>query len=789
MVSQWALRGVCALLLVMPSFSMSSARPPVDDPVTLSAAGKIWRTPGVDVAWNFKDKVFLSVWHEGVVFDDPPYNHGHPPHHWLTASRVRGRAVRVSSLGVISFGSVGDLGPATAGFAAFAPRVKYNPKTNDFLVVWAEGKWEARDGIDGDGDGLPDFLPGFVDPDISIFGDSVTDLDANLHGEFAYSQDPFPPNSRIVARRVKADAVTLNVTIVGAAIEVSMGVGGVPGNPSGVPGGAQDPLAIHPAILPDVSWDGHQMVIVWQTLENPQLGALETVGATIQMRHIFRTSSRVRSRRFNETGAPQSGFVDLSNAKERFFIKGPTSNLANIVDGSIPSNLMNELVYKSVPTDPMPRIASLILQGADGIMGSADDVFVGSLITWSVTTLVFNEPKSRVRGRFLPAGTGNAGIVWDIFSTQGQIVQRASVTAAPTRDADDPSTPDDEMRTLSNFLVTFQGVDDIVKEGGWAVEYVGAIRARMAEETGKPSGPVIDVAIPDVNQTFLSPTATWCYETEQFLVSWTRTDTDLWNPYTYGRSWYPKAWAFFDNPINPPPGPLLAGIASLYPCAAAMSYSGVIDPATPYSSFSHTLYAGQEDDFGANFVGLYRFPNPQLALESASLAVGPATLDFSTPSQSTTPAPKSVTVQNDTTGNSVLVWDVESDQSWLSVSPASGQLLSGQSASVSLSANPGGLPNGTYIAQATFTSPTAEQSPQSVTVTLVVGKPSDDKGIVKGAVEKEGGGGGGCGGSVVSTGTGGWAGWLLAICGLAMLVLARRSRLRWILPAIGRRRG
>ncbi|GEM_PF-5178275 len=752
-----------AVLVLLGSSPSTSGRPPTGDPETLSGSGKLWRIPGVHLAWNHELRLYLAVWHDTVVFDDPPQNHGHPSHYWLTSSTVRCKAIQVGTNGHLGFGPELAIGPNTAGFAAFGPRVEYNAKADEFLVVWSEGKWEFSTAFDEDGDGLA-----ANDPDLSLFGDWVTDNDDDDIAEYAYSQDPYAPNSRIVARRVTVDATTLAATIVGATIEVSMGTGGVAGNPSGVPGGATDPTAIHPAILPDVSWDGAQYVVTWQTLEDPQLGTIENLTTQgYQLRHIFHAQSRGRFRTFAQTGAATSGFVDLSNAKARFLIKGPPSN-SNIVDGSVPGNLANEKSYGSVTTDPTPRVDSLILPGPDNALGTADDVLGGSLIAWSVTTLVFNTPKSRVRGRFLGAGAGTAGIVWDIFSPEVQLVQRAAVIAGPSREADNQATTTNEALALSHFLVTFQTVEDTVKEGDRLVEYVGSLKARMTEEDGRPSGPVIDIANSDATQTFLSPSGAWCSETEQFFLTWTRTDKTLWNPYTHGRSWHPKSWSMLDVPVTPAPGPRLTTVASVYPVGMPVSYSGLVNASNPYATQYHLLYAGQEDDFGANFVGWYRFPNPGNAYVTPGLGLTPGTLAFTTTDAQTTPPSQNMTVSNTAGGTSVLNWQLESDQAWVTLSQASGQLGSGASETVGVSVSPAGLPNGTYTAILTATSPTALESPKTMTVTLEVGAAN----VSGGPKEDEdgGGGGGGCGGSLIGIG----AAPLWMLLGLAALFLRRR---------------
>jgi hypothetical protein len=550
--------------------------PLVGDFETLSPAGGLWRIPGVHLAWNTKDKYYLTVWHQDIVFNSSTTQ---PPHNWLNGAIIRARAVRVDQTGLVVMGDpitatkpyVGvTLGPITTDDAAFGPRVRYNPSSNEFLVVWSEGNWAA---------------------DNTIFGGAVTDMDNNHIVEYSYAQDPYPSNSRIVGLRVTADPTSLAVTpVAGSNVEVSMGADGTASNPSGT-----DTSAVHPSILPDVSWDGLQYVITWETLESPVIGAIEDANPGYQYRHVFRAQGRARYRLYGSTGSPLSTFVDLSNAKERFFIKGPTTDSTNIVDGSVPANLKNELSYDSVPTDPSPHVDSLVLPGPDNLLGTADDVPLGSLMTWNVTSLVFNQGKSRVRGRFLPAGTNTPGIIWDVISPPTDIVQRAYVAAGPGNDA-----------ASSTFLVAYETVEDVVFKGKQKVEFVGSLQMRLMDATGQPLSTVIGLASSDSthNLFYLGPSVAWGGETQQYFLAWTQTDT-AWNPVTLGVAYYPPGGTFLDAPTQ-----LFGTVATAYPVAAAASYAGTIDPLNVATANYHLMYAGQEDDFGANYLRRYKFVAP-----------------------------------------------------------------------------------------------------------------------------------------------------------------------------------
>jgi len=257
---QVSVRGNELAIHVPKDYLAGAAFPVVVDPLvgnfeTLSPAGGLWRIPGVHIAWNAKDKYYLTVWHQDIVFNSSTTQ---PPHNWLNGSIIRARAIRVDAGGLVVMGdpiSAGKpyvgvtLGPITTNDAAFGPRVRYNPSSNEFMVVWSEGNW-----TDG-----------------TIFGSAVTDMDNSGIVEFSYAQDPYPSNSRIVGLRVTVNPATLAVTpVAGSTVEVSMGVGGTANNPSG-----PDTSAVHPSILPDISWDGVQFVVTWETLESPVIGAIE----------------------------------------------------------------------------------------------------------------------------------------------------------------------------------------------------------------------------------------------------------------------------------------------------------------------------------------------------------------------------------------------------------------------------------------------------------------------------------------------------------------------------------
>ncbi len=92
------------------------------------------------------------------------------------------------------------------------------------------------------------------------------------------------------------------------------------------------------------------------------------------------------------------------------------------------------------------------------------------------------------------------------------------------------------------------------------------------------------------------------------------------------------------------------------------------------------------------------------------LSVAPSSLELTSLAPSGT-----VTVSN--TGQSTLEWQASTDQTWLGVSPASGQLAAGGEATVTISANTTGLLAGQYEATVSFTSNGGDAQ---VTVALTV---------------------------------------------------------------------
>ncbi len=97
-----------------------------------------------------------------------------------------------------------------------------------------------------------------------------------------------------------------------------------------------------------------------------------------------------------------------------------------------------------------------------------------------------------------------------------------------------------------------------------------------------------------------------------------------------------------------------------------------------------------------------------------TIGVVPAELRFSGYAGDPDPASQSLSIAN--TGGGTLSYSLSDDAPWLSITPTAGSAPSSSTVSV----NTAGLPEGTYIAAITVTSPEATNSPMSVPVQLVL---------------------------------------------------------------------
>jgi uncharacterized protein (TIGR03437 family) len=102
------------------------------------------------------------------------------------------------------------------------------------------------------------------------------------------------------------------------------------------------------------------------------------------------------------------------------------------------------------------------------------------------------------------------------------------------------------------------------------------------------------------------------------------------------------------------------------------------------------------------------------AAPGASLAAAPSSLQFADTAGGAIPAAQSIQISNGGTGT--LAWTATSNESWLTVSPASGTAPS----TVTVSVSPAGMTAGSYTGAVTITASGASNSPLSVAVTLTV---------------------------------------------------------------------
>ena len=111
------------------------------------------------------------------------------------------------------------------------------------------------------------------------------------------------------------------------------------------------------------------------------------------------------------------------------------------------------------------------------------------------------------------------------------------------------------------------------------------------------------------------------------------------------------------------------------------------------------------------------------------IALSAPSIDFSLASTGSTPTKQSFVLSN--SGQGTLYWassaSTTSGGNWLSISPASGSVLAGQSGtSVTVTANPSGLAAGDYYGVIQITSPSAASPVQILTVRLTVVTPGED---------------------------------------------------------------
>jgi hypothetical protein len=99
--------------------------------------------------------------------------------------------------------------------------------------------------------------------------------------------------------------------------------------------------------------------------------------------------------------------------------------------------------------------------------------------------------------------------------------------------------------------------------------------------------------------------------------------------------------------------------------------------------------------------------------------VSPKNLTFDAQKGGADPAPQTIVIRN--SGEGKLKYDIESDTSWLSVSPNSGQ-SSGNSKTHTVMVDTGGMSTGTHNGTLTIRDPNATNNPRTVNVTVNVSK-------------------------------------------------------------------
>jgi uncharacterized protein (TIGR03437 family) len=105
-----------------------------------------------------------------------------------------------------------------------------------------------------------------------------------------------------------------------------------------------------------------------------------------------------------------------------------------------------------------------------------------------------------------------------------------------------------------------------------------------------------------------------------------------------------------------------------------------------------------------------------MAAAPSTIAVVPASLQFTYTAGGTVPAAQPIQITNSGTGTSTLSWTAKASDSWLSLSDASGTAPSTPSVSVS----PAALSAGTYNGSIQISAAGASNSPLSIAVTLTV---------------------------------------------------------------------
>ncbi|MCP4149469.1 MAG: hypothetical protein GY757_17105 [bacterium] len=119
--------------------------------------------------------------------------------------------------------------------------------------------------------------------------------------------------------------------------------------------------------------------------------------------------------------------------------------------------------------------------------------------------------------------------------------------------------------------------------------------------------------------------------------------------------------------------------------------------------------------------GLVDTSNSNFSIGAPSLAVDKTSMNFGYSIGGTTPAAQTLLVSN--SGGGSMSWTASTATAWIGITPASGT----GSASVAVTVSPSGMSAGDYSGTIAVTAPTAENSPQTVTINLSVIDASDDE--------------------------------------------------------------
>jgi hypothetical protein len=158
-------------------------------------------------------------------------------------------------------------------------------------------------------------------------------------------------------------------------------------------------------------------------------------------------------------------------------------------------------------------------------------------------------------------------------------------------------------------------------------------------------------------------------------------------------------------------------LQSLSPCIDAGTNTPIEGlPAADLDGIAR-IYDGDNDGHAVVDMGAYEV----VGSDDACLYVTPNSLSFSTVTDGANSARQNIIIQN--VGVRTLDWliDTNSLPDWLTVTPTSGSLMFGGSNKVTLAVDANGLSGGQYLYELQVDGGRAQNSPQTVTVTLSVG--------------------------------------------------------------------